>query len=525
MNFSLNDRSFFMDPQKPVMLMILDGWGYRPQRQGNAVAQADMPFLNELLSTYPVTQLQCAGEAVGLPQGIMGNSEVGHLNIGAGRIVYQDLLRIDRAIGDGSFFKTEALQGCMSNIRQRQSALHLMGLVSDGGVHSQLTHVFALLDLARQQGLTQVYVHVILDGRDTPPDSGVGYAGKLQEHLKTIGVGRIATICGRYYAMDRDTRWDRVEQAYRLYTQGQGLAAGDPLEAIQSAYRRGESDEFVKPIAITGTDGRPLAMIQDQDGIIFFNFRADRAREITRAFTDPAFDGFRRPALPKLCDYVCMTLYDEHFNLPVAFPPNRLEGILGEVISQKGLRQLRIAETEKYAHVTYFFNGGEEKPFAGEDRCLIPSPRDVATYDMKPEMSAAAVTQEVLARIGSQRYDLMVLNFANLDMVGHTGVMAAAMAACRTVDRCVAAIVTEVRQRGGLVLITADHGNAETMVDENGNPHTAHTTNPVRLILVDDRRRHVHLREGILGDIAPTILDLMGIEKSARMTGRSLLER
>jgi 2,3-bisphosphoglycerate-independent phosphoglycerate mutase len=514
-----------MGIQKPLMLMILDGWGFRQQRQGNAVAQANMPFLNQILSDYPVTQLQCAGEAVGLPQGIMGNSEVGHLNIGAGRIVYQDLLRIDKAICDGSFFKTEALRRIISLVKERHSALHLMGLVSDGGVHSQLSHIFALLDLARKEGLTRVYIHAILDGRDTPPDSGAGYARKLKQYLETVGVGRIATICGRYYAMDRDTRWDRVEQAFRLFTQGEGIKANDPVAAIQSAYLRGESDEFVKPIAITDPDGRPLAMIQDGDGVIFFNFRADRAREITRAFTDLAFDGFRRPIVPRLCDYVCMTLYDEHFGLPVAFPPIGLQGILGEVISQKGLAQLRIAETEKYAHVTYFFNGGDEKPFPGEDRCLIPSPRDVPTYDLKPEMSAGAVTQEVLVRLSSGRYDFIVLNFANLDMVGHTGVMEAAICACETVDRCVAQIVTEVRQLGGIVLITADHGNAETMADENGNKHTAHTTNPVRLILVDDRRRHARLREGLLADIAPTILDLMGISKSAQMTGRSLLEK
>lgn len=510
--------------QQPVMLMILDGWGFREEPLGNAVAQANMPFLNQMLSDYPVTLLQCAGEAVGLPPGIMGNSEVGHLNIGAGRIVYQDLLRIDQAICDGSFFRNEALLGIISKVKQRRSALHLMGLLSDGGVHSQLTHIFALLDLAKKEGLARVEVHAILDGRDTAPDSGLGYVAKLQEHMGKIGVGRIASICGRYYAMDRDTRWDRVEQAFRLYTQGQGIKATDPVAAIKAAYQRGESDEFVKPIAIADAAGNPLTVIQDGDGMIFFNFRADRAREITRAFTDPGFDGFRRPVWPKLCDYVCMTLYDEHFSLPVAFAPNCLQGILGEVISQKGLKQLRIAETEKYAHVTYFFNGGEEKAFPFEDRCLIPSVRDVPTYDLKPEMSAAEVTRQVLSRIRTGGYEFIVLNFANLDMVGHTGVMAAAIAACEAVDRCVAEIVTEIRKQGGIVLITADHGNAESMIDENGNRQTAHTTHPVRLILVDDRRRHVSLRQGILADIAPTILDLMGIEKSVQMTGQSLLQ-
>ena len=521
----MGQRRTIMARPKPVMLMILDGWGLRAADDANAVTLADMPTMNGLVSEYPHTQLLTSGRAVGLPDGIMGNSEVGHLNIGAGRVVYQDLLRIDMSIEDGSFFQNEALTAAMQKVVADNNALHLLGLVSDGGVHSQLTHLMALLEMAKAKGLRKVFVHAILDGRDTAPDGGVHYIERLQAHMKSIEIGAIATICGRYYAMDRDTRWERTEKAYRLLTQGEGITAVDPVTAIQEAYARGETDEFVKPIALTDRAGRTLACVADKDALIFFNFRADRTRQITRAFTEEGFDGFTLATRPSLGTFTCMTQYDEKFTLPVAFPPVHLDAILGQVVSDQGLRQLRIAETEKYAHVTYFFNGGEEKPFKNEDRCMIPSPRDVATYDFKPEMSAVAVTEEVLQRIASDAYDLIVLNFANMDMVGHTGVLEAAIKACETVDRCVARIVAAVLEKGGCLLITADHGNAETMREANGNIHTAHTTNPVRLVLVDGHGIKYRLNQGALGDIAPTILDLMGVSQPELMTGHSLIAR
>lgn len=512
-----------MTPNGPCMLMILDGWGINPQSTDNAVAMAGTPFLEKMIATYPVTRLHTSGQAVGLPDGIMGNSEVGHLNIGAGRVVYQSLLRINQAIAEGSFAENQAITSGLDKVAANKGALHLMGLVSDGGVHSHLSHLVALLDTAKAHGLARVYVHAILDGRDTPPKSGSGYVAELQSQLDKTDAGAIATICGRYYAMDRDKRWDRIQNAFDLYTRGAGTPADDPVAAIQAAYKRGETDEFVKPIFLTDGLGNPLATVADDDAIIFFNFRADRAREITRAFTDPAFAEFERRALPRLSAYICMTQYDEQFSLPMAYPPVHHENILGQIVSEKGLAQLRIAETEKYAHVTYFFNGGEEEPFANEDRCLIPSPRDIPTYDYKPEMSAPAVTAEVLERIDSDRYAMIILNFANMDMVGHTGVLAAAVKACRTVDDCAARIVDRILDKQGTILITADHGNAEQMVDADGNPHTAHTLNPVRLILVDDKRKSAQLKEGRLADIAPTILDIMGIEQPAEMTGQSLI--
>ncbi len=508
---------------KPCMLMILDGWGINASSKGNAVVLAKTPYLDKLKKEYSDTSLLCSGEAVGLPKGIMGNSEVGHLNIGAGRVVYQNILRIDSAIRSGKFFKNDKLNSVMSQVRADNSALHLMGLVSDGCVHSKLNHLFALLDMADKKGLTNVYVHAILDGRDTPPDSGAGYLKSLQDYINTINFGSIATICGRFYAMDRDNRWDRTEKAFRLYTRGEGIKENDPVEAVRNAYLRDESDEFVRPLVITDEDANPLATIQDGDGIIFFNFRADRARQIASAFTDQAFEFFKRESSPELCDFVCMTLYDRKLAIPVAFSPVYMDGILGEAISKHGLRQLRIAETEKYAHVTYFFNGGAEKPFPLEDRCLIPSPREIQTYDRKPEMSARMVTKEVISRLHSNNYDLIVLNFANMDMVGHTGILNAAIKACESVDGCVEKIVNSVRAQGGVVMITADHGNAEEMIDKNGHIHTAHTTNPVPFILVDDTQKDVDLRSGSLKDIAPTILDIMGINIPEQMTGRSLI--
>jgi len=505
------------------MLMILDGWGINPSHDGNAVYLSGTPNLNKLMQEYPHTQLLCSGEAVGLPRGIMGNSEVGHLNIGAGRIIYQDILRIDLAIRDGSFYKNEVIVELINDVAGSGASLHLMGLVSDGGVHSQLSHLLALLDLTREKGVRKVYVHAILDGRDTPPDSGAAYVKTVMDHLHAHHHGAIATLCGRFFAMDRDKRWDRTQKAFRLYTAGEGIKESDPVMAVKNAYARNETDEFVKPIVITADSGKAVGTVKDGDSVIFFNFRADRARQITRAFNDSDFEGFKRTPPIKLSKYVCMTQYDEKFALPVAFAPVHRDKILGEVISSAGLNQLRIAETEKYAHVTYFFNGGEEKPFPLEDRCLVPSPRDIPTYDLKPEMSALKVTAEVISRIKSDKYRLIVLNFANMDMVGHTGVLEAAISACKTVDQCVREIIDIVKSRGGVVLVTADHGNAEMMTDPNGKPFTAHTLNPVPFVLVDDSRKNVHMKEGKLGDIAPTILEIIGIDKPEQMTGSSLI--
>ncbi|MCP4105317.1 MAG: 2,3-bisphosphoglycerate-independent phosphoglycerate mutase [Desulfobacteraceae bacterium] len=513
-----------MTNRKPFMLIILDGWGHAPAGEANAVSIAKTPFLDRLMQEYPNTHILCSGEAVGLPRGIMGNSEVGHLNIGAGRIVYQDLLKIDMAVASGEFAQNDVLNSVMNKTKENNSALHLMGLVSDGGVHSQLTHLFALLDMARDKGLNNVYVHAVLDGRDTPPDGGVKYTEDLQKHISANRFGKIASICGRFYAMDRDKRWDRVERAFHLYTQGRGTKEKDPVQAVKNAYLRDETDEFVSPVVMTDENGNPFGTLCDRDGVIFFNFRADRAREITAALTDPDFDSFERESVPKFCDYVCMTQYDEKFDFPVAFPRVRSQDIFGEIISRQGLRQLRIAETEKYAHVTYFFNGGEEETFPLEDRCLIPSPREVATYDLKPEMSAPEVTREVISRLESGNYDVVALNFANMDMVGHTGIVDAAVIACETVDKCLGEIVEKVRSQGGVAIVTADHGNAEKMKQENGNPHTAHTLNPVPLILVDDTRKDAVLRsDGILADIAPTILHIMGIDQPEQMTGKTLM--
>ncbi len=512
-----------MPKPKPCLLIILDGWGISARPEGNAVHLAQTPCLDELKNTFPVTRLSCSGEAVGLPEGIMGNSEVGHLNIGAGRVVHQDLLRIDKAIADGSFFANQVLNSVMAKVKANGTTLHIMGLVSDGGVHSQLDHLLALLAMFRQKDVSKVCIHAILDGRDTAPDSGAGFLRRLMDHIHSNNLGAIATVCGRFYAMDRDSRWDRIQKAYSLFTRGDGIHAKDPVKAVERAYARNETDEFVHPIVIIGPDGNPLGTVRDGDGIIFFNFRADRARQITRVFTEPGFELFKRDPFPILCEFVCMALYDEDFRLPIAFPPVHLKEILGEVISRQGLCQLRIAETEKYAHVTYFFNGGEEKPFPLEDRCLIPSPRDVPTYDLKPEMSADLVTAEILSRLRSEKYDFIVLNFANMDMVGHTGVLEAAIRACEAVDRCLGKIVLQVKSQGGIALITADHGNSERMIDEKGQVFTAHTLNPVPLILVDEVRRHARLNSGRLGDIAPTILQIMGIEKPKQMTGVSLL--
>ncbi|MRR56313.1 MAG: 2,3-bisphosphoglycerate-independent phosphoglycerate mutase [Deltaproteobacteria bacterium] len=507
---------------KPLILMILDGWGLSPRQENNAIALANPPVMNRLCRDYPFAELQASGMAVGLPEGQMGNSEVGHLNIGAGRIVYQDLTRITKAIDDGSFFRNSILLDCLEKTRTAGGRIHLAGLLSDGGVHSHNTHLYALLQLAKREGIKEVFVHCFLDGRDTPPKSALEYVAALEEEMKTIGAGRIATVMGRYYAMDRDNRWDRVEQAYNAMALGEGVSAENALAAIQENYDQGINDEFVIPTVICDQNG-PVGTIRDGDGCIFFNFRSDRAREITRAFTAADFTGFSASFRPAFSSYVCLTEYDETFGLPVAFAPEELKNILGEVLSNAGFRQLRIAETEKYAHVTFFFNGGNEAPFPGEERLLIPSPKDVATYDLKPEMSVYKVTAELVERLDGNRYDFIVLNFANPDMVGHTGFLDSVVKAITAVDECVGVVVDKVLSLGGSLLITADHGNAESMVDENGNPHTAHTCNPVPLVLVGDAGKGLTLRSGVLADIAPTVLEILGVPKPAEMTGSSLL--
>ncbi len=509
--------------KQPLVLMILDGWGINPDADHNAVALARTPNLTRLLATYPHVRIATSGMAVGLPEGQMGNSEVGHLNIGAGRVVYQDLTRISKAIDDGDFFTNPVLLECLSRIKAAGGRLHLAGLLSDGGVHSHETHLYAILELARREGLTEVFVHCLLDGRDTPPQSGADYLARLEGEMERTGCGRIATVMGRYYAMDRDNRWERVELAYNAMVLGQGEHSSSAGAAIRASYEAGVFDEFVLPTVCT--DGnRPVATVRDGDGLIFFNFRSDRAREITRAIALEEFDGFQRPSPPRLSSYVCMTEYDATFGLPVAFPQLEMTNLLGGVLSDAGLSQLRIAETEKYAHVTFFFNGGVETPFPGEERCLIPSPQDVATYDQKPEMSAYLVTEELLSRLEANRHDVIILNFANCDMVGHTGVLEAAIRAVEAVDVCVGRVADALLARGGRLLITADHGNAERMMDENGEPFTAHTTNPVWLILVDESRRDVTLRQGgRLADIAPTMLKLLGLPQPREMSGESLV--
>lgn len=508
-----------MTTVRPCMLMILDGWGLRADAEGNAVKEAKTPNLDALAAHCPTTTLVCAGQAVGLPDGIMGNSEVGHLNLGAGRVVYQTLLRIDRAIAEGNFFENQALASAMDAVKKGGTTLHLMGLVSDGGVHSQLTHLKALVRMAHRRGVARVRIHAILDGRDTPPDSGKGYIEDLTDFLQEFPCARIATLCGRFYAMDRDTRWERTEAAYKLYTEADGLPETDAVAAVSNAYGRGETDEFVKPVTL-GAEG---GTVTDGDAVIFFNFRADRARQITRAMTVDGFDGFSRSRVPDLAAYVCMSLYEESFHLPMAFGPQHHEAILGEVVSRAGLPQLRIAETEKYAHVTYFFNGGEERPFDLERRCLIPSPREFPTYDLIPEMSAVAVADELIRQIDEHDHKLIVVNFANMDMVGHTGIMEAAVKAVETVDACVGRVVKAFQEKGGALLVTADHGNSEQMSDGNGGAHTAHTLNPVPLILVDGTRNGVRLKPGKLADVAPTVLDLMGLPIPEAMTGESLI--
>jgi 2,3-bisphosphoglycerate-independent phosphoglycerate mutase len=499
----------------PIAIIIMDGFGISPSLQGNAIAKAHKPNLDRFWKKYATTTIKASGLAVGLPQGQMGNSEVGHLNLGGGRIVYQDYTRISLAVEDGSIMKNSVLLEAME--KARSGKLHLMGLLSDGGVHSHNTHLYALLKMAKQRSLERVYVHAILDGRDVPPRSALVYFRELEEQFLKMGLGRVATVSGRYYTMDRDKRWDRVQKAYSCLTDGLGMRAETAEMAVESGYKRGENDEFILPTLVD-----PAGLVEDGDSILFFNFRPDRAREITRSFVDKSFMEFSTK--PIQVSYTCMTQYDATLKVPVAFPPQRLDDTLGQIISRAGLHQLRIAETEKYAHVTYFFNGGKEQPNPGEDRVLIPSPK-VATYDLLPEMSAYEVRDEVTARISSGKYDLIVLNFANPDMVGHTGIYNAAVRAVETVDSCVGSVVDEILRAGGAALLTADHGNAEKMIDEKtGQPHTAHTTNPVPFTLIIDDGKKYRLRDdGILADVAPTLLQLLNMPKPEAMTGKTLI--
>jgi len=514
-----------MLPKRPLTLIILDGFGYRAEREGNAIAQAEMPFYRELLEKYPHTLIQASGECVGLPKGVMGNSNVGHLCIGAGRVVRTDIERINYEIKTGSFFQNLALNAAMDSAIKHDRALHLMGLMSDGLVHSSQEHVYALLRMAKEKELRRVFVHCFLDGRDTPPESADRYMAALQEKCREMGIGEVATVVGRYYAMDRDKRWERIERAYRMLVYGEGEPARDPVAAIRKSYERGISDEFVEPIVITREDNNPVATIQDGDSVIFFNFRADRARQITSALAVPGFDDFPEPSRPHT-HFVCFAVYDKTYPLPVAFPPELPRNILADVFAVNEIDNFRLAETEKYAHVTYFFNGGAEREFPHEKRLLVPSPK-VATYDLAPEMSAFKITDKLLRAIEERENDVFIVNFANPDMVGHTGKLNKAIEACQYVDTCLGWITKAMRTAKGTTLITADHGNAELMIDmKTGEPHTAHTTNPVPFHLISEDTIGVKLRdEGALEDVAPTMLGLLGLEKPEEMSGRDLRER
>ena len=508
--------------KKTTMLMILDGFGINENENGNAVKLANTPNIDKLMKTCPTTEIYTSGLKVGLPEGQMGNSEVGHTNIGAGRIVYQELTRITKSIEDGDFFSIPEFIEAIENCKKNNSKLHIMGLLSDGGVHSHMRHLFGLLELAKRKDFEEVYVHCFLDGRDTPPASAEGYIMKLQEKMKEKGVGKIASISGRFYSMDRDKRWNRIQKTYDAMVNGIGEKSASPITAIESSYQKEIFDEFVEPTVICNGD-KPVATISKNDSVIFFNFRPDRAREITRTLVDTNFEDFETKKDLNLF-FVCMTQYDETMpNVKVAFKPTTLVNTFGEYISDKGMTQLRIAETEKYAHVTFFFNGGNEKQYKGEDRILVPSPK-VETYDMKPEMSALEVTEKVLEAINSKKYDTIILNYANPDMVGHTGSLEAAIKAVETIDGCVGRVVEAINNQNGVLIITADHGNCEQMIDyKTGEPHTAHTTNKVPLILVGID--NVTLREGKLSDLAPTMLQIMGIEKPEEMTGESIIEK
>lgn len=504
-----------------TMLMILDGFGDNPNPEGNAIKLANTPNIDKLMKKYPTTDIYTSGLHVGLPEGQMGNSEVGHTNIGAGRIVYQELTRITKSIEEGDFFSNPEFMAAIENCQKNHSKLHILGLLSDGGVHSHMRHLYGLLEMAKRRDFEDVYVHCFLDGRDTPPASAEGYLLKLQDKMKEKGIGKIASISGRFYAMDRDKRWQRVQKCYDALVKGEGLKATTPVKAIEDSYQKEVFDEFVEPTVIYNGD-EPVATIGENDSVIFFNFRPDRAREITRAIVDSEFSEFETKKMNLY--YVCFTNYDETMpNVHVAFQKEALKNTFGEVVSKANLSQLRIAETEKYAHVTFFFNGGEEKQYSGEDRILVPSPK-VETYDQKPEMSAYEVTDKVVEALENDRYDVVILNFANTDMVGHTGSLSAAIKAVETVDTCVGKIVKVIEEKQGNLIITADHGNAEQMIDyQTGDPHTAHTTNPVPIILITPNENLRLKEQGKLADLAPTMLDLMGLEKPEEMTGESLL--
>jgi len=530
-----------MTRPKPLVLIILDGWGYRAETKANAIALARKPTYDRLLREYPNTLIHTSGKFVGLPDGQMGNSEVGHLNIGAGRIVHMDITRIDLMIGNGEFFKHPVLLNAMKHARTGGRQLHLFGLVSDGGVHSRDTHLYALLKMAKQNGVERVFVHAFMDGRDTLPTNGAGYLEQLRQKMREYNTGKIATVNGRYYAMDRDRRWERIRKAFDTMVSGNGGAGKytDAVQGMKESYNKGVTDEFVIPFVCTGTRGEPLATIRDEDSCICFNFRADRVRQITRALTRnsglnekggrdlPGADDLDatipRDRVPRSLHYVCMTQYDKNFRLPVVIPPESLNNILADVMAQMKMRNLRVAETEKYAHVTYFFNGGVEQPFPGEDRVLVPSPK-VATYDLKPEMSAEGIADAVVKAVNDGTFDVMIVNFANADMVGHSGKLEPTIKAIETVDACLGRIEPAVRARGGAMLITADHGNAELMIDpETGGPHTAHTTNPVPFIVISENASQFTVKpNGSLRDISPTILGMLGIAEPKEMTGQDL---
>jgi 2,3-bisphosphoglycerate-independent phosphoglycerate mutase len=505
--------------KKPLVLTILDGWGFSPATEGNAIAAARKPTYDLLLRQYPNTLVQTSGPSVGLPEGQMGNSEVGHLNIGAGRVIYMDVTRLDRMIASGEFFDNPVLLESMKYAKTHR--LHLMGLCSDGGVHSLLTHLYALLQMAKKQGVEQVFVHCFMDGRDTPPESGAGFIEQIQKELRQIGAGKIATVSGRYYAMDRDKRWDRVERAFTAMVLGKGEKSDDPVAAVKRSYERGVTDEFIEPVTIVDAKNQPIGLIRDDDACIFFNYRADRGREMTMALMDPTLEKPSRSIAPKNLHFTTMTEYDRSFKVPFVLPREHPNNILADVMAQLNWKNLRVAETEKYAHVTYFFNGGNEQPYAGESRELVPSPK-VATYDLKPEMSAQAITEVVVKAIEQREFDMIVMNYANADMVGHSGKMAPTVLAVEAVDAGLGQIYDTLRRSGGTWMITADHGNAETMIDPiTKGPHTYHTTNPVPFILVSDSR--VMLRSsGSLQDISPTVLGFLDEKQPKEMTGRDL---
>ncbi|WP_415713315.1 2,3-bisphosphoglycerate-independent phosphoglycerate mutase [Maridesulfovibrio sp.] len=502
----------------PTVLLILDGWGIAPEGKGNAVKLANTPVLDGLMESCPRTQLKCSGRAVGLPDGFMGNSEVGHTNIGAGRVVYQDMTRIDIAIEKDELAANKTISKLMADVKAADGRLHYMGLLSDGGVHSHINHLYSLIEVAKDAGVKEIFVHAFMDGRDTSPTSGKDYMQKLVDKMAEIGAGKVASISGRYYSMDRDKHYERNELSYKALVLGEGQEVADPVKGVEDAYAAGETDEFIKPRLLSGVDGT----LKDGDGVFFFNFRADRARQLCRVLAVKDFSEFDRPKAPEFSGFVTMTQYESDFTFPNAFPPLNISNPIGEVVADKGLKQLRIAETEKYAHVTYFMNGGREEPFEGEDRILVPSPREVATYDLKPQMSAEEVTDKLIDALPN--YPLCICNLANLDMVGHSGIIPAAIKACETVDTCVGRIVEAVKAQGGAIFLTADHGNAEEMIDANGGPQTAHSLNNVPLVFIGEVFKGKTPAEGALCDIAPTILNLMGISVPAEMTGKDLLK-